>query len=202
MAVALLLGGRNRDRTQHFRAVRSSLQRRLPSNEICEFGCYRAAAKRHSFQWKLGISVRCSAPIAPHRCQARSYELREGRFSAEFSVEEHDASGVPPASFGVVGSQGPPFSVTQLTSYFNPSPTAGPRTRGSVRRASGFVQILVPYRQVRRRRAAAWTQVLPAGALAIGGFVRSRWRGGRGAAMGFACAIRDLFVAGLGWADW
>jgi hypothetical protein len=33
--------------------------------------------------------------------------------------------------------------VTQLTSYFNPSPTAGPRTRGSVRRASGFVQIAV-----------------------------------------------------------
>ena len=50
-------------------------------------------------------------------------------------------AGVPPAFFGVVGSQGPPFSVTQLTSYFNPSPTAGPRTRGSVRRASGFVQI-------------------------------------------------------------
>jgi hypothetical protein len=31
--------------------------------------------------------------------------------------------------------------VTQLTSYFNPLPTADPRTRGSVRRASGFVQI-------------------------------------------------------------
>jgi hypothetical protein len=31
-------------------------------------------------------------------------------------------------------------------------------------------KILVPYRQVRRRRASAWTQVLPAGALAIGGF--------------------------------
>jgi hypothetical protein len=31
--------------------------------------------------------------------------------------------------------------VTQFTSYFNPSPTADPRTRGSVRRASGFVQI-------------------------------------------------------------
>jgi len=31
--------------------------------------------------------------------------------------------------------------VTQLASHFNPSPTAGPRTRGSVRRASGFVQI-------------------------------------------------------------
>jgi hypothetical protein len=33
--------------------------------------------------------------------------------------------------------------VTQLTSYFNPSPTADPRTRASVRRASGFVQILI-----------------------------------------------------------
>jgi len=33
------------------------------------------------------------------------------------------------------------LSVTQLTSYFNPSPAAGPRTRGSVRRTSGFVQI-------------------------------------------------------------
>ena len=45
--------------------------------------------------------------------------------------------GVPPASFGVVGSQGSPFSVTQLTSYFHPSPTAGPRTRGSVCSAPG-----------------------------------------------------------------
>jgi hypothetical protein len=33
--------------------------------------------------------------------------------------------------------------VTQLTSYFNPSPTADPRTRASVRRASGFVQISI-----------------------------------------------------------
>jgi hypothetical protein len=31
--------------------------------------------------------------------------------------------------------------VTQLTSFFNPSTTADPRARGSVRRASGFVQI-------------------------------------------------------------
>ncbi|MGA8442815.1 MAG: hypothetical protein WB714_31670, partial [Candidatus Sulfotelmatobacter sp.] len=44
---------------------------------------------------------------------------------------------------GVVGSQGPPFSVTQLTSYFNPSPTADSRARGSVRRVSGFVQIAI-----------------------------------------------------------
>jgi hypothetical protein len=33
--------------------------------------------------------------------------------------------------------------VTQLTAYFNPSQTANPRTRGSVRRASGFVQIAI-----------------------------------------------------------
>jgi len=41
-----------------------------------------------------------------------------------------------------------------------------------------------------------------AGALAIGGFVRSRWRGGRGGAMGFAWAIRDLFVELEGWTGW
>jgi hypothetical protein len=41
-----------------------------------------------------------------------------------------------------------------------------------------------------------------AGALAIGGFVRSRWRGGRGGAMGFAGAIRDLFVELEGWTSW
>ena len=52
-------------------------------------------------------------------------------------------AGVLPASFDVDGSLGPPFPVTQLTSYFNPSPTADPRTRGSVRRASGFVQIAI-----------------------------------------------------------
>jgi len=39
-------------------------------------------------------------------------------------------------------SQGPPFSVTQLT-FLNPSTTADPRTRGSVRRASSFVQIAI-----------------------------------------------------------
>ena len=38
-----------------------------------------------------------------------------------------------------------------------------------------------------------------AGALAIGGFVRSRWRGGRGGAMGFAWAIRNLFVEQVDW---
>src|SRR6266478_2156238 len=35
---------------------------------------------------------------------------------------------------------------------------------------------LVLYRQVRRRRAFGWTGKFPAGALAIGGFGRSRWR--------------------------
>ena len=37
-------------------------------------------------------------------------------------------------------------------------------------------KILVPYRQVRLRRTFAWSRVFPAGALAIGGFGRSRWR--------------------------
>jgi len=36
---------------------------------------------------------------------------------------------------------------------------------------------------VRRRGTLEWTQVLHAGAIAIGGFGRSRWRGGRGGAM-------------------
>jgi hypothetical protein len=63
-------------------------------------------------------------------------------------------------------------------------------------------KILDPCRQVRRRGTLEWTQVLHAGALAIGGFGRSRWRGGRGGAMRFACAIRDLFVAWVGWAGW
>jgi len=45
-------------------------------------------------------------------------------------------------------SQGLPFSVTQLTSFFNPSTTADPRTRGSVRRASGFVQIAVSLTEI------------------------------------------------------
>jgi hypothetical protein len=40
--------------------------------------------------------------------------------------------------FFVVGSRGSPFSVTSLS---QPSTTADPRTRGSVRRSSGFVQI-------------------------------------------------------------
>ena len=40
----------------------------------------------------------------------------------------------------VVGSQGPPFLRPNL---LQPPPTANPRTRGSVRRASGFVQIAI-----------------------------------------------------------
>jgi hypothetical protein len=63
--------------------------------------------------------------------------------------------GVPPAFCCVVGSQGPPFSVAQLTAYFNPSQTANPRTRGSVRRASGFVQISVTLTDHRSKRANA-----------------------------------------------
>ena len=65
----------------------------------------------------------------------------ERRF-LRYDGSNYDA-GVLPASFGVVGSQGPPFSVTQLTSSSIPPPTADPRTRGSVRRASGFVQIAI-----------------------------------------------------------
>src|SRR6202171_4620081 len=38
------------------------------------------------------------------------------------------------------------------------------------------VRCLALYRQGRRRRASAWTRAFPAGALAIGGFGRSRWR--------------------------
>ena len=49
---------------------------------------------------------------------------------------------------------------------------------------------------VRRRRVAAWTQVSPAGARAIGGLGRSRCAGGRGGAMGFAWAIRRFFAFG------
>jgi hypothetical protein len=49
--------------------------------------------------------------------------------------------------------------VTQLTSYFTPSPNADPRTRGSVRRASGFVQIAVtlriPFKIAERRTYGA-----------------------------------------------
>ena len=54
--------------------------------------------------------------------------------------------------------------------------------------------------QVRRRRVAGWTRLCPAGALAIGGFVRSRWRGGRGGSYGY-CMGDSRFVrrrVGLG----
>jgi hypothetical protein len=76
------------------------------------------------------------------------------------------------------------------------------RGSAALARASQLAINLRTLSQVRRRRVAGWTQVPHAGALAIGGFGRSRWRGGRGGAMGFACAIRDLFVAGVGWAGW
>jgi len=45
-----------------------------------------------------------------------------------------------------------------------------------VAQEDGWRKILVSYRQVRRRGAPAWSRVFPAGALAIGGFGRCRWR--------------------------
>ena len=36
--------------------------------------------------------------------EARSHELREGGFSSEFSVEEHDASGVTETQFFLPGT--------------------------------------------------------------------------------------------------
>ena len=42
---------------------------------------------------------------------------------------------------------------------------------------------LRPLSQVRRRRITAWTRLCPAGALAIGGLGRSRWRGARGSGL-------------------
>ncbi len=36
--------------------------------------------------------------------EARSHELRDGGFSSEFSVEEHDASGVTETQFFVPGT--------------------------------------------------------------------------------------------------
>ena len=36
--------------------------------------------------------------------EARSYELNDGRFSAEFSVEEHDPSGVTETQFYLPGA--------------------------------------------------------------------------------------------------
>src|SRR5260370_21468132 len=59
-------------------------------------------------------------------------------------------------------------------------------------------KILVPYRQVRRRRVAGWTRLCPAGALAIGGFVRSRWRGGRGGEL-WVLHARFEIVSLQGW---
>jgi hypothetical protein len=68
-----------------------------------------------------------------------------------------------------------------------------------VRPYGQLLQNLRPLSQVRRRSVAAWTRQCPAGAFAIGGFGRSRWRGGRGGVMGFAWAIHDLFVEWAGW---
>ncbi len=48
------------------------------------------------------------------------------------------------------------------------------------------LSLLALYRQVRRRRAFKWTQKFPAGALAIGGFGRCRWRLRR-SPMAFRC---------------
>jgi hypothetical protein len=36
--------------------------------------------------------------------EARSYELKDGEFSAEFSVEEHDSSGVTETQFHLGGA--------------------------------------------------------------------------------------------------
>jgi hypothetical protein len=47
----------------------------------------------------------------------------------------------------------------------------------NARREDSWRKILVPYRQVRRRRSVVRSRVFTAGALAIGGFVRSRGRG-------------------------
>ena len=49
---------------------------------------------------------------------------------------------------------------------------------------------------------SGWGRTFTSKLLNMPSTLRSRWRGGRGGAMGFACAIRELFVAGLGWASW
>jgi predicted metalloprotease with PDZ domain len=72
--------------------------------------------------------------------------------------------------------------VTQLTSCFNPSPTAGPRTRGSVRRDSGFVQIVIALRetdfgeQTEQACAKAWLHqlTLRSGQMTKRGAIRQR----------------------------
>jgi len=56
----------------------------------------------------------------------------------------------PAFSFG--GKQVLP-AVAQLTSSFNPLSTGDPRTRGSVRRASGFVQIAIALNDKRVKMA-------------------------------------------------
>ena len=62
-------------------------------------------------------------------------------------------------NLGVTGTSF--ISVTQLTSFFNPSTTADPRARGSVRRASGFVQIPIEALKTTRERAGAGYRGLP-----------------------------------------
>src|SRR5260370_5840668 len=64
------------------------------------------------------------------------------------------------------------------------------------------INLSVPYRQVRRRRAFEWNERFPAGALAIGGFGRSRWRLRRtrrslSFSMGFQWPFRYLIAPGV-----
>src|ERR1700730_18800353 len=85
-----------------------------------------ARAVESSMVGRLGRYCRiCSA----RACQVAGENIPQNRGRCERRFSRYDGSNysaeVPPAFFGVVGSQGPPFSVTQLTSYFNPSPTAG-----------------------------------------------------------------------------
>jgi hypothetical protein len=65
-----------------------------------------------------------------------------------------------------------PIKVQNLFSIAQESKLS--RATGCRAGKSSWRKILVPYRQVRRRGRLGWTQVHPAGALAIGGFVRSR----------------------------
>src|SRR5215469_7231792 len=106
-----------------------------------------------------GIGECVPAPV----CQAvggntlRSHG-RSGCTCLRYDMRNDDA-GVPPAFFDEVGSWRPPFSVTQLISALSPSPSAHVQTRGSVRRASGFVQIAItltdPERGERKAHACA-----------------------------------------------
>ena len=57
-------------------------------------------------------------------------------------------------------------------------------------------EILVPYRKCAGAVQPRESTSVSRRAFAIGGFGGSRWRGGRGAAMGFAWAIRRSFPSG------